>query len=274
MISKLHARLGTAGFIISIVALVAALGGGAYAASGGLNSKQKKEVEKIAKKVAKPGPPGQAGPKGDTGAAGSNGTNGTDGKNGADGSNGAAGANGKSVKVANEEPAHCPGERGVTYEVEGSGTLNEVCDGETGFTKTLPSGETETGSWATPELGVGPDFAGSFNLPISFTIPLAGELGSAEVHFLKEGEINQTGCPGSAAAPQASPGNLCIYTTVAREVENNPVTVANPAIVKSGIVNAPSNPNLIPGASPVGSILILSLPEASYAYGTWAVTAG
>ncbi|MBA3867401.1 MAG: hypothetical protein H0X42_13840 [Solirubrobacterales bacterium] len=49
-ISRIHQKLGTAGFIISIVALVAALGGGAYAASGGLSGKQKKEVEKIAKK--------------------------------------------------------------------------------------------------------------------------------------------------------------------------------------------------------------------------------
>ena len=31
-ISRIHQKLGTAGFIISIVALVAAFGGGAYAA--------------------------------------------------------------------------------------------------------------------------------------------------------------------------------------------------------------------------------------------------
>ena len=53
MLTRIHRKLGTAGFVISIVALVAALGGGAYAASGGLTGKQKKEVEKIAKKYAK-----------------------------------------------------------------------------------------------------------------------------------------------------------------------------------------------------------------------------
>ena len=33
MFDRIHQKLGTAGFVISIVALVAALGGGAYAAS-------------------------------------------------------------------------------------------------------------------------------------------------------------------------------------------------------------------------------------------------
>ena len=86
-ISRIHQKLGTAGFVISIVALVAAMGGGAYAASGGLNGKQKKEVEKIAKKYA--GKPGAAGP------AGSNGSN------GAKGDTGATGAEGKQGPKAN-----------------------------------------------------------------------------------------------------------------------------------------------------------------------------
>jgi hypothetical protein len=65
-IRKVHEKLGTAGFIISIVALVAAMGGGAYAASGGLTKKESKEVEKIAKKYAgkyagKPGADGADG---------------------------------------------------------------------------------------------------------------------------------------------------------------------------------------------------------------------
>jgi hypothetical protein len=48
MLRRVHQKLGTAGFVISIVALVAALGGGAYAASGSLSGKQKQEVSKIA----------------------------------------------------------------------------------------------------------------------------------------------------------------------------------------------------------------------------------
>ena len=49
MISKLHNRLGTAGFVVAIIALVAALSGGAYAAQqANLSKQQKKEVKKIA----------------------------------------------------------------------------------------------------------------------------------------------------------------------------------------------------------------------------------
>ena len=50
MFSRIHEQLGTAGFVISIVALVFAMAGGAIAANGGLNGKQKKEVKKFAKK--------------------------------------------------------------------------------------------------------------------------------------------------------------------------------------------------------------------------------
>lgn len=97
MISRIHNRLGTAGFVVAIVALVAALSGAAIAAGGGkLTPTQKKEVTKIAQKEAKkfPGPAGPAGaagaagpagPAGPAGAAGKNGENGKPGKDGEDG---------------------------------------------------------------------------------------------------------------------------------------------------------------------------------------------
>ena len=56
MLTQLRSQFGTAGLVVAIVALIAALAGGAYAASGGLTGKQKKEVTKIAKQNAgKPG---------------------------------------------------------------------------------------------------------------------------------------------------------------------------------------------------------------------------
>src|SRR4051794_22629254 len=82
MFSKIHQKLGTAGFAIAIVALIVALGGAAYAAMPGLNSKQKKEVKKIAKQLVAPGPAGAVGPagaKGDAGAMGSAGDSGPEG---------------------------------------------------------------------------------------------------------------------------------------------------------------------------------------------------
>jgi len=104
MFSRIHEKLGTAGFVISIVALIAALTGGAYAA-GALNPQVKKQITKESKKFSKkfskqfatPGPQGPtgaagaAGARGDAGAKGDAGTNGTNGAPGTNGTNGEAG---------------------------------------------------------------------------------------------------------------------------------------------------------------------------------------
>jgi Collagen triple helix repeat (20 copies) len=226
VLSKTHSKLGTAGFVISIVALVAALGGGAYAASGGLSGKQKKEVEKIAKKFSgKSGATGAVGPagsKGDAGGAGPAGATGATGATGPAGAPGVAGTNGK--------------------------------NGTTGFTEVLPPGATETGT-----VVVSQSSSGSHNAQesISFPIPLeeegkspleengvpkAGAEGSAfifspsEINAEETGKVVnteptgekfvqekgckpgptapnclETGCVGSAAEPTAPPGVLCVY---------------------------------------------------------------
>jgi|SRR5215212_5038227 len=89
--SRIHEKLGTAGFIVAVVALVAALGGTALAVTG-LNSKEKKEVKKIAKKFAgAQGPQGLAGPQGPAGPHGPEGPRGADGENGKDGEPGLIG---------------------------------------------------------------------------------------------------------------------------------------------------------------------------------------
>jgi len=82
MFSRIHQKLGTAGFVIAIMALIVALGGAAYAALPGLNSKQKKEVKKIAKGLVRPGPPGATGPAGPAGAKGDVGAKGDTGAKG------------------------------------------------------------------------------------------------------------------------------------------------------------------------------------------------
>src|SRR4051794_38320152 len=112
MISKLRHPVrairepfGTAGLIVACIALIAALTGGAYAASGGLTAKQKKEVKKIAKQFAgKPGAPGTAGAKGDTGGKGDTGAAGTNGTNGSDGTNGLQGPQGEAGMCSEEDP--------------------------------------------------------------------------------------------------------------------------------------------------------------------------
>ena len=101
---------GTAGLVIACVALIAALGGTAFAAAK-LTSTQKKEVEKIAKKFAnKPGAPGAPG------------------ANGKDGTNGASGANGESVVLAAAGSCGTPGGTKLTV----GGVSKEVCNGEDG----------------------------------------------------------------------------------------------------------------------------------------------
>lgn len=238
MFQRIHEKLGTAGFVIAIVALIAALSGGAYAASGGLSGKQKKEVEKIAKKYAgKPGANGSNGTNGSSGAKGDKGDQGSQGAQGAQGSpggNGAPGAKGTSVTgTPIAEGGACGDQEGVLYTL--SGTSTPICNGETGFTETLPPGEEETGTWNiffTSTVETSPGALGS----ISFPIPLAAEsegpghafvftaeeteeekFGQNETTHVPGCEVGEpecipTGCEGTLAEPTAAPGVLCVYT--------------------------------------------------------------
>ncbi|MCW2987250.1 MAG: hypothetical protein JWM24_188, partial [Solirubrobacterales bacterium] len=231
-IRAIREPFGTAGLIVAMIALVAALGGTALAAAK-LNSTQKKEVEKIAKKVAgKPGvagPAGSAGPAGPAGSAGAKGDKGDAGSPGSPGVPGTPGAPGTSVSseefgIAGKE-GKCVGTGGSKFTAGTTKTF--ACNGKNGAIQpeeTLPSGASETGAWAAQT-------ATQFEVdaPISFTIPLAAPLDGAEcgpetgpppatcqVHFInKEGKevpsfgnelASHPSCPGSAEAPEALPG--------------------------------------------------------------------
>jgi hypothetical protein len=89
MLKRIHSRLGTAGLVVAVVALVVAVAGTAFAA-GGLTKKQEKQVVKIAKKYA-----GKQGPKGDPGPAGAQGPKGDPGAKGDTGAAGKGGPEGK-----------------------------------------------------------------------------------------------------------------------------------------------------------------------------------
>jgi hypothetical protein len=290
MLHRFRAQFGTAGMVVAIVALVAALAGGAYAASGALNGKQKKEVTKIAKKYAgKPGAPGAAGPagpKGDAGPAGSNGTNGTNGKDGT------------SVTGVAATAGECSA-GGVKY-TSASGT-NIVCNGEngtTGFTETLPSGKTETGTWAMgPIVRDDVNFPGNGQgilIPISFPIPLAAPLeacaynfgtsefeGQCQVHvILANGkEVNAAFeeiadspfCPGDVAEPDAEPGNFCLYIGKEEHIKiytfnHTQGSFWNPATGEQGVATSGLALEVIRGAATPASEKVLGM-------GTWAVTA-
>ncbi|MGN6217439.1 MAG: hypothetical protein ACTHN7_10875 [Solirubrobacterales bacterium] len=192
MLSRIHNKLGTAGLVVAIVALVAALGGAAWAASDNhLSGGEKKEVKKIAKSFQGKGPTGPAGAKGATGPAGPAGPAGGPGAKGATGPKGATGAKGNNGT---------PGAPGVTGATGPTGPT-----GETGFTSTLPSGKTETGRWAwgkTTKTQV------QVWTSISFNIPLAT---APTLHFIPAGGTPPAACPGTEQNPAAEPGNLCVY---------------------------------------------------------------
>lgn len=245
MISRIQNKFGTAGLVVAIVALIAALTGVAYAAQG-LNGKQKKEVKKIAKKFAgKPGPVGPPGPQGPAGPAGKAGANGTN------------GADGKSVTSSQiASGGACGAQTGVKYTLGTSST--NVCNGETGFTDTLPAGKTETGVWA-----LGPTSATSV-VPLSFNIPLAEA--PVGIHFVNSDGEEETGesapvenpvnCLGTATEPEANPGHLCIY-----EIAN--LGGAGGWFYTEGLVNAYET----------GATFMYLIEANQVAFGSWAVTA-
>jgi hypothetical protein len=88
MLRRIHDRLGPAGFVLAVAALVAALGGSAIAAKAVFTKAQEKQIIKIVKKYAKPG---AQGPKGDAGPAGAQGSKGDQGAKGDAGSQGPEG---------------------------------------------------------------------------------------------------------------------------------------------------------------------------------------
>lgn len=264
MFHRFHDRFGTAGVVIGVIALIAALGGSALAA-GGLTKPQEKQVTKIAKKYA--GKPGAAGAPGAPGASGTNGTNGKDGAPGANGKDGAPGApgtngtNGVSVTGV-PEPAGANCTNGGTKYTSASG-VNYVCNGangQTGFTETLPVGETETGTFAFS--GLKTEAFPFYWVPISFAIPLSAGLEASEVHYSTEAGFATT-CTGSAEAPTAPSGHLCIYQTFAFNANAFGVFKPDPLLEEAGT---------FPSGAAIAYQIPTSPPTAAFALGTWAVT--
>ena len=188
MFSRIHNKLGTAGLIVAVVALVAALAGTAFAAAK-LNGTQKGEVEKIAKKWAKK-IPGPAGAKGDTGPAGPKGDQGPK------GDTGAPGAPGKDGEVGPEGPEGPEGEPGP--------------EGSPWVVGTAPSGVVMKGTWVLPPAtaaGAGEEFFA----PISTSVPINQQSeGGEPLAVFGEGPPF---CSGTAADPEPPPvpGAVCVY---------------------------------------------------------------
>ena len=301
MFSALRNRFGVPG-VISIIALVFAMIGGAYAAnnSGGSDSGA------TASAKAKQGPRGPKGPKGakgDTGATGAPGANGTPGAKGDAGAPGAAGAAGQGVKIAGASVGECP--QGGSKFTAGS-EVGAACNGKNGTNGSagtsvvssaepkgancgeggskfvagasttfacngspwtaggvLPSGKTEAGTWGGVSGASAESIAG-----ISFSVPLAATLDENHVLVLAQGYNGEDAAPGEH---EKCPGKAA-----------NPKAQAGFLCVYVGNFY-PTAPTVVvfdpsaevfgaaPGAAKSGAALYIVGSEG--ASGTWAVTA-
>lgn len=270
MLSRIRDQIGTAGLVVAVVALVAALGGGAVAATNS-SSDGKATASAKGKKGPRgpkgaPGPTGPAGPAGPAGAKGDTGADGAAGAAGAKGATGATGTNGVSTTTIAATPAECP-DGGIKV-LSGSAPA-KVCngadgaDGTTGFTDTLPSGKTETGTWAFSGQPTGGQVV---KVPISFPIPLAAEIPDLKALAPGEGEFGVK-CTGSVASPTAAAGYLCAYTgSLTAAVWGNEFWLGS--ILKPYPSDVPS------GAGTTGAVLqFATTGVAANGHGTFAVTA-
>ena len=180
------------------------------------------------------------------------------GANGVNGEKGAAGTAGQSVASVTEPPgANC--ENGG-YKLTSAAGTQYVCngqngaDGQSGFTETLPAGQTEQGAFTFNRQPVGP-----VAVAISFNIPLAAELSEANVHFIPVGGTAPAACAGGTAAhPKAQEGNLCVFASIELNAKFENIE----KVVGFG-----------GGASTSGALLYAEITESLvFLSGTWAVT--
>lgn len=270
MYSRIREQFSTTALILSIVALVFAISGGAYAASQAQTSKTK---------VVK-GPPGKRGKTGPAGPAGPAGAKGDAGAQGATGGQGVPGAPGNSAVVTRIEPdeGKCEERAGAEVSVKNTAGAVEVCEGEKGAPGspwtaggTLPVGSTETGAWA---FNATEDDGDAIVAPISFPIRLAARLEGAEVHFQPPESAEQSVkdafaavCPTNIFNPTAASGHLCVYYN-----QNEANALFNATFTEIDL------PYLFnePGAGVAGAILRFAYSgaaeEPAHGFGVWAVT--
>jgi hypothetical protein len=254
MFRRLRNRI-TPSTVIATIALVFAMTGGAYAASKFVITSTKQIKPSVLKSLT-----GKAGPAGAKGAAGATGAAGPAGATGATGAGGPQGPAGGTGPQGPQGEKGAPGAKGTT-----------------GFTATLPTGKTETGTWSFGPLASAPANP-TARVPIaSFAIPLAAPLGASQVHYINPAgkevveknevfeELTSTQCLGSAEAPKAEPGNLCVYASSEEQL-------LGPA-ASSDIRNPGSSTASAQEAGTSGAVELFFVKANAAAWGTWAVTA-
>ena len=301
---RMHITPATA---IASLALVFAMTGGAYAASKYLITSTKQISPKVLKSLkgangknginganGAPGATGPGGPAGGAGPQGPQGPAGT-GEKGATGSVGPQGPSGPAGVIQPGEKLPAKATETGSWAVSTSGTETNLAlcvpeaEGQPAISvKESPSPPCPTGyndrNTETSQLVIA---------AISFPIPLKEGLGENGVHYVTEnGEEEATftfppgvyaaaptsSCPGTAAEPKATPGNLCVYqvfTNALSEVKGGSLA---DAVIRASSTGANEFVFGKPATATTGAVLKLTPrqePTASgaQAWGTWAVTA-
>ena len=243
--------------LIAFVALVFAITGGAFAATGGGNGGKGAAAAASAAPLAtvakakpktKAGARGPAGPAGKTGAAGPAGPAGSAGAAGAKGENGAAGGQGPQGEKGLQGEKGETGKEGTPGKPGKNGTFGD---------ESLPAGKTLKGVYfatAAAEAKFSDPGFGDARTAVSFALPVAA--GVLTLHYIAKGGALPEGCTGDAEEPGAAEGNLCIFS----ESEND---VLGAAIFSKGTPEAT-----------IGFLLEFYSAEKGVisAIGTWAVT--
>jgi Collagen triple helix repeat (20 copies) len=281
MFSPLRNRFGIPG-VISVIALVFAMLGGAYAANNSGSGDSKASASAVKKGPRGPrgpkgpaGPAGPAGVQGPAGPQGAKGDTGAAGANGKDGTNGTNGSNGTSATTASFAGVKAPCTEGGV-EVKSANPTTLVCngvkgaDGEDGSPWTaggvLPPNATQTGLWTlTKDSPV--IIGGFYSEEISFPIPLKAALDEAHVRYV-ESEVpvpadcnNGTGAAPGPANPEADPGFLCVFVAGGSATSSETIFIADPSAESFG-------------AGTIGARIVASAIEgpAPDAFGSYAVT--
>jgi hypothetical protein len=261
MFSRIRKRFSYAN-VTATLALFFAMTGGALAASHYLITSTKQIKPSVLS-----GLKGKAGPAGANGANGANGAVGPAGGQGAKGETGATGLQGSEGKEGKEGK---PGKEGKAGK-EGS----PWTDGGT-----LPPEKTETGTWSFGATPIEAEGELTFEVPISFSIPLEEAIGASNAHFVtrdeQEGSSSPAECQGSFEKPSAAPGSLCVYENVTSNPGKLQMIMVNPealqaagagttgAVMRTIVTNEEHEKNNI-NNPPVAGV--------TSGLGTWAVTA-
>ena len=227
---------------VSIAALVFAMVGGAYAATGGGGGKATASAK------------GKKGPRGPRGPAGPAGPAGPQGSAGAKGSDGAQGPKGDKGDTGNQG---APGKNGIDGKPWTAGG-------------TLPEEGTVTGIYGPPVPALTfPNIMVEntvYQLPISFFLPISNAPELIFVPNVVESFGTATGCPGvTGGIPAADPGKLCVYASPRQTI---PFPTATVTATNVGV------PGTASGAGQTGALLTVKCPGGSACFGTgvWAVT--